>query len=207
MKPLCASAEVHPDWWYEQDIFQSDDNFVAAHPSHKVPPERQITAIRAKLLCYSCPLLASCRSDSWGEPAHIWAGLNHNERFRARVDGRVTFHIPKHVESYDNTHRPHIRKRFLSGEDLSDIAASLDRSPQTVWYHVRRLLVQARIEQEELLCSLAPPPPLPEGMTFARYRNGAASSSGWVTDLPPGSPFLSSGEETPWDTSLPMDGD
>lgn len=197
--PVCArpsiieaQREAGAEWWIEEDSPE-----VGEDKSYKTPPTHRQNLLRGQIHCYECPFLVQCRRDSWGEPAHVWAGLTYSERYQAQASGRVIFTIPKIVNTRDDlSQRSVLRKRFLAGESIYEIAASMNRRPDVVWYHLRRVLIQARLDAEGSLWSEAPPPSLATGMTKTRFRHGAASSSGWVTNPPPGQGYSSFGGET-----------
>ena len=179
--PICAREGYPLEWWIE-----SDNHGLSGDPNHKLPPPDRENHTRGQILCYDCPFLVECRRQAWGEPAHVWAGLNYLERYKAREEGAVLFKLPKYLETYEgSSHRSVIKKRFLAGESLSDIAVSMDRRMEAIWYHVRRVLVQARLDMEGTLWNEAPPPPFGSEMNRQRFRHGAASSSGWVVDRMP----------------------
>lgn len=184
----CLDPDVDSSWWLEPDFDPSDFGMTSSRrPSvdteygKALQVARQNQA-RAKLHCYECPLLADCRSASWDEPAHVWGGLDANERYAARQKGRVPIgsqYVYKSAQN-SNKQRAKVVGLFLEGASVDELAATLDCNSEQIWYHVKGALASVRVAREEPLWIQTTPPALPGNVARSSFRLGALTSLDWA---------------------------
>lgn len=175
-------------WWTEIDIVPEDYGVKPTGPNVRsldgpfgaawAKMTRDLT--RGKILCYTCPIFTACRNAGWDEPANIFGGLDHGERFQIRSSGELLSTTSYAAFRTPGPMRPTVRDLFVSGLDVSEIAATLARNESTVWDHIKGALVEARaLREDQEKWELQPIPPLPEGVNGRIFRRGLVSSSPW----------------------------
>lgn len=191
---ICAQPGADASWWLEPDIDPADfgeergNNRSLDTEYGKALQVARQDLTRGKILCYSCPLLASCRADSWDEPANIFAGLDANERFTARQKGQVQIgskYVYRSVRNRNNL-RQIVVERFVAGSSVTEIAATLGCNTEQVWYQIKGHLASERVNWEETLCQTTPPPTLPARTARSSFRLGALTRDHWATQSPSG---------------------
>ncbi|MBD8506437.1 WhiB family transcriptional regulator [Hoyosella sp. G463] len=68
--------------WQRHGLCRGVDSSVFFHPDGERGRARHERELRAKALCYRCPVLAQCREHALtvGEPYGIWGGMSESER-------------------------------------------------------------------------------------------------------------------------------
>lgn len=67
---LCAGPEVDSQWWLDPDTEEGDTWDVQVSENQ----------VRAALLCYQCPIIASCRINFGHEEHNVIGGLTRSDR-------------------------------------------------------------------------------------------------------------------------------
>lgn len=198
----CTDNDVDANWWLEPDLDPSDFGEESGLATRSLDTEygkalldARRNAARAKLLCYDCPFIEECRAGAWDEPAHIWGGLDANERFSARSTGQVRIGSTYQHGSIRKSRgvREKVVSLFKQGLSVGDIAATLGCNTDNVWYHIKGAVAQQRRSREEQLWQNAAPPALPGQMTRASFRSGALTATTTEEVLP--GPDSSSGSD------------
>lgn len=197
----CTDNDVDANWWLEPDLDPRDFGAESGH-SRSLDTEYGQALLgvrrnqeRAKLLCYDCPFIEECRAGAWDEPAHVWAGLDANERFSARSTGQVRIGSTYQHQSARKSRgvREKVVSLFKQGLSVEDIAATLGCNTDSVWYHIKGAVAQLRRSREEQLWQETAPPALPGKVSRALFRSGALTTP---TEEPPLGPDSSSGSDT-----------
>ena len=185
-KARCQEPDVDPDWWVEpdldlEDVLRSEGEARAPHTvANSLAIGSRVNNLRAKILCYECPLIDACRNAGWDEGYHVWGGLDPNERYQVRV-GQTYAVLPSpkrpRYAKYEWRERPGV-KRFLAGDPIEEIADELGVTPPTVLDTMRGVLATLRSPREgsEEWRSQQPLPPSVE-MSRESFRHGRAVSS------------------------------
>ena len=74
---------VTENWeWQIQSACRGLDTTLFFHAQHERGPARELRIVRAKEVCFSCPVIAECRQYALDarEPYGIWGGLSEDER-------------------------------------------------------------------------------------------------------------------------------
>lgn len=170
--PRCREEDVDPNWWVEPDLEHGEEN-----------PSGKRDQLRAKLLCFECPILALCRASSWDEPAHVWGGLDPHERYEARTKGLVRRTGGPCAPTSLGGKYQQVFTAFTSGDTTERIAATLNLSEHTVMNYLRGMLQTRRDNRgDREPCLNHTPPPFPEPMSKQRFLNGQAVSCDYLAD-------------------------
>ena len=115
------------------DDWTRDTNWPAGQD--KTPEQKAAdreAALRAKILCYACPLRTQCLDMAFSFPDndwHIWGGYTASERIAWR-DGKLKFRVPRNNGAQTDPER---LGRFLAGESIYDLASEYDLNVETLY--------------------------------------------------------------------------
>lgn len=130
---LCAGPEVDPKWWLDPDLEEGDTWSVQVSENQ----------VRAALLCYECPVIASCRTVFGHEEYNVIGGLSRSDRA-----GTGKYTSLKRQAHYARLGQRWV-KDFLGGKTTGDIAGTHGVDPGYVATTMKGLLGVTRTAWEK----------------------------------------------------------